>query len=226
MTETIKKIKAWNMRRNGASLRNISDRLNVSKSTASLWCRNIKLTQSQRQLLTLNQIKAGERGRMIGAQMNRRKKEAKIAFYDKQGQEAIKNISDRDFFMLGLALYWGEGSKTDKLSFVNSEPGMIKFMFSWFKKNMKVSNNDFMPRIFINSIHKPRINDVINFWASFLELPKGQFGNPIFLDIKQKKVYKNYNEYYGVLALRIRKSTDIKYRILGLLKAIKRVYND
>jgi len=214
------------MRRNGASLRNISDRLNVSKSTASLWCRNIKLTQSQRQLLTLNQIKAGERGRMIGAQMNRRKKEAKIAFYDKQGQEAIKNISDRDFFMLGLALYWGEGSKTDKLSFVNSEPGMIKFMFSWFKKNMKVSNNDFMPRIFINSIHKPRINDVINFWASFLELPKGQFGNPIFLDIKQKKVYKNYNEYYGVLALRIRKSTDIKYRILGLLKAIKRVYND
>lgn len=49
-----------------------------------------------------------------------------------------------------------------------------------------------------------------------------QFGNPVFLVHKQKKVYENYHHYYGVLALRVRKSSRLKYEILGLIDALKK----
>ena len=55
-----------------------------------------------------------------------------------------------------------------------------------------------------------------------LNLPVRQFGNPVFLVHKQKKVYENYHHYYGVLALRVRKSSRLKYEILGLIDALKK----
>ncbi len=61
----------------------------------------------------------------------------------------------------------------------------------------------------------------MNYWSDLLELPIEQFGNPVLLKMKQKKVYENYDEYYGVLSLKVRKSSDLKYRILGLIDAMR-----
>lgn len=138
--------------------------------------------------------------------------------YHRKDVSEIKALTHKE---TGLALYWEEGSKSFKLSFSNSEPSMIKFMFLWFKKIMRIKKQEFMPRIFINSIHEPRINKVIKFWSNFLKLPVKQFGNPVFLNIKSKKVYENYDTYYGVMSLRIKKGTYLKYKILGLIEAIK-----
>ena len=85
-----------------------------------------------------------------------------------------------------------------------------------------VKKEEFMPRIFINEVHKPRITKVIKFWSSLLDLPKKQFGNPVFLKIKQKKVYENHNSYFGVLALGVSKGANLKYKILGLIDALRK----
>ena len=124
---------------------------------------------------------------------------------------------------MGTALYWGEGSKTDnsKLAFINSDPDMIVFMKRWLKEIAVVSDEDFMPRVFINEIHRARIHKVVGFWAQLLELPMEQFGKPIFLKTKLKKKYDNHDSYFGVLQLGVRKGTSLKYQILGLIDALK-----
>ena len=43
----------------------------------------------------------------------------------------------------------------------------------------------------------------------------------VFLKMKAQKVYENYDNYYGVLALGVRNSALLKYRILGLMDALR-----
>lgn len=222
MAKFKKRIEAHNLRRQGLSIGAIAQKLSVSKGTVSLWCRDLILTLVQKETILQNAITAGHRGRMMGSETNKKKKLARIEEGRKWSRDNLSCLSTRDLFIAGIALYWAEGSKKDlKVSFVNSEPILVSLMYRWFKEIMSVKREEFMPRIFINSIHKKRASAVLNFWASLLGLPIGQFGNITFLKMKQKKVYENYDNYYGVLALRIRKPSMIRYRILGLIEILK-----
>lgn len=78
MTVFDKKLQAHQLRRKGVSIRAIASELGVAKSTVSLWCRDISLTSEQRDLLHRRQVAQGHRGRMIGAEVNRKKKEENI----------------------------------------------------------------------------------------------------------------------------------------------------
>ena len=221
MAKFEKRLRALKLRREGWSIKFIARRLEVSKGTASIWCRDIRLTPEQNKKLIENAIAAGHRGGMVGARINKEKKEKIIQFYKEDGRRRLTFISGRSFLIAGLSLYWAEGSKKSKLAFVNSEPEMIKFMHFWFESVMGVKEQEFMPRIFINEMHQPRIKKVLKFWSELLHLPVSQFGNPVFLKHKQKKVYENYENYYGVLALGVRKSSELKYQILGLIDALR-----
>ncbi len=49
-----------------------------------------------------------------------------------EGIERIGQLSEREFLVLGLALYAGEGSKTrNDISFANSDPRMILLFVTW-----------------------------------------------------------------------------------------------
>lgn len=222
MNSNSRKHRAIMLRKEGASFGEIAKSVLASKSTVSLWCRDIPLTKMQQQKLKNNMLKTLAFSRLKAAETNRNKKLRKIKKYEEEGLHSIQTLSKKEFLVAGLGLYWGEGSKSGKLSFINSDPELIVFMFSWFQKIMDIKPEDFMPRIFINEIHKNRINTVIDFWSARLGLPKEQFGNPTFLKMKQKKKYHNHDQYYGMLAIRVRNGTNLKYRILGLIEGLKR----
>jgi len=223
MAKFQEKIKAQELRVKGLSINYIAKKLNVSKGSISYWCKDIKLTEKQKKKLLENSIRAGHKGRLMGAEMNRRKKQGNIDFYKILAKKQIGKISKRDLLIAGVALYWGEGVKSDKSSFafINSDPEAIKFMYKFYSEILGVKKENFMPRIFINEIHKDRIDVVLNFWSNLLKLPISQFGNPVFLKMEQKKIYENHDNYFGVLSLKVRKSTNLKYQVLGLIGALK-----
>lgn len=221
MTYVFKKQKAVALRRLGLSLGEIAKKVSVSKSTVSLWSRDVLLTRRQLRVLEQKMIQGRIAGRIKAAEFNHKKKIDTIKQYNEDGIQNVGKLTHKELLIAGIALYWGEGSKTDKLSFVNSDPSLIMFMYFWFQKVMNIEKQDFMPRVFINKSHKNRINKVIDYWSNLLQLPREQFGNPTLLKIKQKKIYPNHDQYYGMLALRIRNSTNLKYRILGLVEGLK-----
>ncbi|MEK7566453.1 MAG: hypothetical protein AAB494_02145 [Patescibacteria group bacterium] len=221
MAKFEKRLEARKLRRKGRSIKSIAKRLDVSKGSVSVWCRDLKLTERQRNILMKKAIAAGHKGRMIGAEMNRQKRLESISYFKEKSLKDIGKLSKRELLVSGIALYWGEGSKGGKLSFANSDPALILFMIKWFKEIMGVKDEEFMPRIYINEIHKPREMKVLKFWAALLNLPASQFRKTIFIKTKQKKVYENYENYYGVLAFRVRNSAKLGYYILGLIDALK-----
>lgn len=218
MAKSIEKLKARALRKGGESIKSIAKLLGVSKSSASLWCRDIVLSESQTLALTERSSRHLALGRRLGSEMHRKRKKLAIARAEEIAAEKVGTLSEKEFFIAGVALYWAEGSKKESgVALSNSDPKMILFMYKWFKKFFELNDSDFMPRIFINAQHRDRIDRVLTFWSSLLELPSEQFGNPVLLNIPHKKVYENRETYYGVLSLRVRKSTWIKYQILGMM---------
>lgn len=119
------KNRATDLRARGHSFREISEILNISKSTASLWTRNIKLSkQADKRIERLSVW-----GRQKAVNTNRQKRVAVDEEILKKVENAFtdNNFSGFDLKVACALLYWCEGSKGNKMTFTNSDPEMIKF---------------------------------------------------------------------------------------------------
>lgn len=222
MSKFDKKIKAISLRKRGESVKDIAIKLSLSKSTVSIWCRDIVLTAKQYKNLKNKMVKAGHAGRIKGANVNKQKRIDAVSEGLISGKKRVGEFASRDLLIAGIALYWAEGSKKDnKFAFSNSDPRMIILMCRWLEEFFSLKKEDLMPRIFINESHKYRLDKVLTFWSSLLKLPSVQFGKPTLLKINSRKVYSNKDSYFGVLSLRVRKSSQLKYDILGMIEQIK-----
>jgi hypothetical protein len=222
MAKYTERIKARALRRTGESIIKIAKTLLVSKSTVSMWCNDIVLTEQQQQKLVTTSLRGSAKGRMMGAETNKKKKMEVIARYKQEGLKFVGRLSTRDLTIIALSLYWSEGSKTrGAFSFVNSDPFMIKCIYKWLQDSVGLKDDDFIPRVAINEMHRTRINKVLRYWSNLLKLPRRQFRATFFIKNIQKKTYDNYETYFGTLVLRVRKSTNLKYKILGLIEGVK-----
>jgi tRNA G10 N-methylase Trm11 len=218
MAKSILKLKARKMRQDGESIRAIASTLVLPKSTISLWCRDIELSKQQIAKLLVNKENGMRLGQINGALIQKKRRLHKIAMYEKEGIERMKKMSEADFFTAGLALYLGEGTKKNRrIEFINSDPRVIKFMVQWFEKFFSVKRADFTASVVINDSHMERENTVNKFWAHYLDFKPEQFRKMVFVKSRQKKVYENHHNYFGTFRFRILKSTDLCYKILGLI---------
>ncbi len=212
------------MRSVGTSIIIIAKELRVSKSSVSGWCRDITLTEAQFEKLRKNRGISLKTGQRMGAETNKKKRLDAIETADLAGKKLVNKISKRELLLIAIALYWSEGSKTDSTSrfmFANSDPDMILLMKNTLIQVMKVAPDDIVCSIQINMIHKQRIEKVLIFWKKLLELEDSQLRKPYFVNTKVNKVYENYENYFGVCRLLVRRSKNLKYRMLGLIKAVK-----
>lgn len=220
MAKSKEKFLALKLRREGNSIKEIAQIIHVSKSSVSLWCKDMQLTAKQRLRLEKRMIAAGHLGRLRGAETNRLKKEKNLQFYTKLAKKKVDMLSNRDLFITGLGIYWGEGSK-GKFSFTNSDPLMVTFMSNWLQTYIHVGKSDLKPRIYINEIHRHRESKVMHFWSTLLDLPKHQFNRTVFIKTRQKKIYANHNTHQGLLTLRVAKSTNLSYYVLGMMNILR-----
>lgn len=218
-----KRIQAHGLRKKGMPIGTIAQMLAVSKSTASMWCRDIILSNAQKEAILKNSLKKTNKGRTLGALMNKQKRLDAIAAADSYGKRIIKKLTPKQLLIIATALYWAEGAKSDftaGFQFINSDPAMIvcmqKFLLAY-----GVSHQELFCTIQINQVHKPRINNVLKFWKKLLDLSDEQVGNPSFVKTAGRKVYENHDRYFGICRLKVRKSTALKYTMLGLIKAVK-----
>ncbi len=221
MAKTELTLKAQTLRKRGLSIGQIAKEIGVSKSSTSLWCRNVLLTPRQKYQIREKAIRAGRVGRLLGAEANRRKKMNVIAEYARMGKADTDKLTKREFLLIGASIYWGEGSKVGQLSFVNSDKDMVVFMSQWFQHALNVKKDDFILRVFINAQHARRETQLKTYWSRLLDIPVSKFRSTIFIKRPSRKKYANHSKYYGLLTLRMRNSANIKYRILGLIEGLK-----
>ncbi len=224
MAKSRERLKARSMRKRGVSIIVIAKKLLVSKSSVSDWCSDIKLTNRQLERLKNNKGVSLTTGQRMGSEANKKKKIDAIKLANDIGLKTVKNLSKREQVLIVTALYWCEGSKSESTSrfvFINSDPKMIIFVKNFLVSVMKIPSEDIVCGLQINFIHKKRIIQVLNFWKNLLGFKGNQVLKPYYVHTKVKKAYSNYNDYYGVCRLIVRRSKYLKYRMLGLIEAIK-----
>lgn len=218
-----KKSKAQKLRQQGISIKEIAKIVSISRSTASVWCREIVLSEKQRKILKQKQTEAGSKGRSIGTTLNKKQKEDSLLDATSKSKKLITHISKKELLLIATALYWAEGSKSKKTTgfqFINSDPQMILCMKKFLLEH-NIKKEDITYSLQINMVHKSRITQVLNFWENLLQLENGQIKGPYFVNTQSKKIYNNHDTYYGICRLIVKKSTKLKYLTLALIEDMK-----
>ncbi|MFH1970971.1 MAG: hypothetical protein ABIJ05_01135 [Patescibacteria group bacterium] len=221
MAKTKLKIEARKLRKTGESIKKIAKLLNVSPSSVSTWCRDIKLTSEQIKVLEKNARDPNYGRRLSYSLKQQAERIEKTNRLCKEGIEEVGNLNRRELFLTGIALYWGEGFKKDSQAGLASlSPDIIKFFLKWLKECFGYSLEDLIVRITLNISHKHRIDEITKYWVGITGIPLSNFRKPFYQKVKWKKVYEKPDEYHGVLRIKVRRSTDFLRKISGYIKGL------
>lgn len=211
------------LRKEGKTYNEILEIVPVAKSTLSLWLREVGLSKSQKQKLTAKKRSSQLRG---GARRHEMRLEEERVML-KRAINDVGLISDRDLFLIGVALYWAEGAKrnADKpgvmIDFGNSDPEMLKLFIAWLRKFAGTKDDEIVLRLHLHINHAHREEELKKLWSSKLNMPQGLFKRTVYKKHNPKTVrHKIGKEYIGLVSLRVKRSTSLNRRIIGLIYAI------
>jgi transcriptional regulator with XRE-family HTH domain len=221
MAKSKEKIKARKLRRKGESIKKIANLLSVSASTVSLWCRDVKLTNNQIENLRKRQTDPFY-GKRLDYYLKKKKEfSLKLLNLKNEGISSIGKLTKREIFLIGIALYWGEGFKKDSLAgLATLDINIAKFFVFWLKNSFKIEVKDLLLRVTANISYKSEIRELEKYWSNNLKIPVAQFSKPFFQNTKWKKVYENKDNYHGVLRIRVRRSINLLRKIFGYIEGI------
>jgi len=213
------KREAIKLRQRGLSYSEIQKKVPVSKDTLSRWCRDVILTFSQMGRLKKRKLKGAEKGRIIGAKKQQRDRIKRTKILIKKGKKEIGRLTKRDRFIAGIALYLGDGYKSDKsIGFSNSSPQIISFIMRWFREFCQVPEEKFRGQIWIHEGSNEL--KARKYWSKITSIPIIQFQKSYIARNKKesRKIRKKLHEY-GVFAIRI-SSAETQRKILGWIAGI------
>lgn len=187
--------RAEKMRRRGYSLREISEDLGISKSTASLWTSGVKVGKKG--------IERMQNIREKGLEKSRRSREEQKKLYLQNISENCSvlgkgtNYSKDDLKIFLALLFWGEGSKSDRrLVFINSDPEMIQTYLFLLRSSFNIDNSKLRAIVHLHEYHDK--NEQINYWSRITSI------NKKYISVYQKKNtgQRKKNNYNGCISVR------------------------
>ena len=207
----IEKEKAIILRKEGKSIKEITKLLKVSKSSVSVWVRDIALSKEQLDSLY------GRRGAPNGAKVIKEKYTQIRRGYQKDGVEMAAQIT-QPLFVAGCMLYWAEGTKSrNSLQFVNSDPVMIQMFMQFLRIYFQVPNEKITIslRYYTNDI--ANFEQIKAFWLNKTDLPEAQIRD-CRADVQPKSSQKKKKNKlpYGVCRIGIN-SSEILQKIYGAI---------
>ena len=214
--EADKKKLARELRKQGWSLNEIRYKLKAAKSSISIWVRDIELTSEQKQELSEKGIKKEVIEKRRETRLTRENARRQITV-DKAKNE-LKGFSKRDLWLIGVALYWGEGSKTLRsgVQFSNSDPCSVQLMMRFFRKICKVPENKLRGHIHIH----PHLNakKAEKYWHNVTGIPLSQFYKTSQQQSKASKGEKDTLPY-GTFNIEIC-NTELFLKIKGWIEKV------
>lgn len=190
----------------------ICSRIQVAKSSVSVWCRDVELSASQRKELSGRGGKASGRGAA-----NRLQRAQEIHQIRADAQQAIPCLSIKDLKMLGLMLYWAEGAKSGLVDFANSDPDTIALMMIWFRKVCRIQERDFRIQLHLHAGQDELL--LKKYWSELTGVPLQQFHRSF---TKPKGTgHRKRKLYYGTVKIRICNKNCL-HQILGWIEAVRK----
>lgn len=181
---------AIGLRKNGFSYSQIRRNIQVSKSTLSLWLRDVELDYGEAEKL----LKGREISRDRASKAKKLDRVNRTNVLVESGRKEVISLIDNPLFFAGLMLYWAEGAKnsSEQVKFTNSDESMIILIMKWFRESCKVPEGKFRLHLHIHNMHhRP---DAEGYWSKLTGIPKNQFYKTF---VKQSTLRHRRNVLYN-----------------------------
>ncbi len=206
------------LRKGGLSYKEIKQRIPfiISKSTISDWCKDIELTDEQKDRLDKLFKEGSYRGRLLGPKTTQERRAKEIEEIKRKARLEIPLLTENEFKLAGLMLYWAEGAKSGHhVDFTNSDPILIRFMASWLRIVCKVPEDKFRASLHLHSGQNEK--QIKAYWSRITNIPIRQFRKSYIK--KEGSGYRKNKLYKGTIKIRVCDS-NLLYKILGWIEGV------
>ena len=160
---------------------------------------------------------------MQSAQFKHDQKMSDIKRMKRLAKKELGKLSKREFWLLGIGLYLGEGNKAhEQIRLSNSDPETIFLALKWFRMFCGLKNENFRIKVHIYPDIDPR--KAVNYWSKITNLSKKHF-DKIQIDKRTNKSSKKRRKLpYGTVQIAIKSNGKKEFgrslhrRIMGWIE--------
>jgi hypothetical protein len=197
--------KARALRAEGRTLADIAQTLGVSKSSASIWVRDVPFTPSPRRYGPHRRPHPAHEAKL-----------RQIEELNREGKERLGTLSGREVLVAGIALYAGEGAKDDgTVQFSNTDPTMIRFFCAWLRLFFDVDESRLRARVYLHE--GLDLEAAESFWSELTGVPRSQF-RQAYRAVPDTSIRHNKHEYGCAYVYYCCSKTH--RQIMGLIRAL------
>lgn len=221
------KNKAIALRKEGNTYSEIMKVIPVAKSTLSEWLKQVGMVKEVKQVFTEKRRLASLRGGL--AKRNQRIEKSNKIF--DLAEKEIGKLSKRELWLLGIALYWAEGSKEKEghpgsgISFSNSDYQMVNLFLKWLLEIVNVPKEEIGFEIYIHDSYRNEVGRFQRYWSQKTGLPLKHFGTVYYKRIKINTKRKNIGDLYnGQLRVKVCRSSSLNRQVTGWVRGINKYW--
>ncbi|MEU9145858.1 hypothetical protein [Streptomyces sp. NPDC048349] len=205
--------KARELRLQGMTYDQIQLELGCSKSSISLWVRDLpkpepRYTEEEHRALMNAGLRRLRQSQADARQATRAAAEAEVG-----------TLTERELFLVGIGLYWAEGQKSkpyarrERVIFVNSDPGMVQVFLAWLDL-LGIEPERIRYRVMIHE--SADVVGAERYWADQVQVDHAHLQRTTLKKHNPKTVRKNVGENYrGCLVVGVLDSAELYCRIEG-----------
>ena len=219
MTKLSSKEKAIRLRKKGLSYNEILQEIDVSKSSLSLWLRDVKLTNKQKRRLKAKVKEGGEYIRSIREGVRSEWHESKRRKLLSVAQVKMDPylLSHNGLAFVGAALYWAEGNRS-QFRFSNTDLDMVKLYLKWLRQVLKVPTSRIKCRVAkVHLGHGLSYDEVEEKWSKLTRVPRSQFLTPNVLQKGEEISLRKNVHPYGMLTVEVIRPQQFVAKLAALM---------
>lgn len=212
------------MRRKGKTYAEIRQTIHVAKSTLSVWFREVKLSAPQKQTITKKRLAAARRGAFARKESRLREESELLS----SGIRDVPTLTKKELWLIGVALYWAEGSKqrsksvSERIMFSNSDYRMIAVFLRWLQ-DQGFKDENLTYEIYIHTDRAKDTDMIRAWWAKKLKLPVSALSRVYYKKGNPKTNRTNVDDlYHGLIRIKVRGSTSFNRKVSGWVEGITR----
>lgn len=221
---------AFKLRLRGRSYNEIHAALGIPKSTLSGWFNGLILSEDAQTRLRARVQRGTEKAFVARNKLQTVDAERRARITQATSKKEIGLLTAKELLLVGTVLYWAEGYKRLKvrdgkermghpISFVNSDPEMVRVFMRFLRESMAIPDSDIKVCM---RLYK-HINEVeaLTYWMSITKLPRKNFLKTTYLVSGASKGVRPYNRLpWGTVQVQVC-NTEKFHHLLGWIEGVK-----
>lgn len=172
--KTTEQNQARDLRAQGWTIKEIEDELGVSRSSVSIWVRDVEVDPEVWAERVKTRRNHGWQKRKATFE---RKRAKRVDAARVEAERVLGRMTDRDLLIAGIALYAGEGSKRrGEVSFANSDPRMIATFLAFLRTHFVIDESRLRVHLYLHE--GLDLDAAVAFWSRVTGISWTQFQKP------------------------------------------------